>query len=154
MITTFCDYGLEYKDSDGLFDDWCTLITALKLEYKTSIHCSTGNTPAFLGKGCNYRIPHDTFKKDLVDIHLKEESSKIIRNIETHHANRFMQNSFKYAQERWENTHKLPGFKIDDLVSVLTLSFNNIKRSKKLKNCFEEPSIINLLHGPNTVCKI
>ncbi|MBW0567119.1 hypothetical protein O181_106834 [Austropuccinia psidii MF-1] len=41
MIRRFCAYGLELKDSDGFTHDWCTLIPALELEYKTSIHSST-----------------------------------------------------------------------------------------------------------------
>ncbi|MBW0517599.1 hypothetical protein O181_057314 [Austropuccinia psidii MF-1] len=46
MIRTFCAYGLEFKDSDGCTHDWCTLIPALELAHKTSIHASTGKTPA------------------------------------------------------------------------------------------------------------
>ncbi|MBW0549193.1 hypothetical protein O181_088908 [Austropuccinia psidii MF-1] len=42
MIKRFCSYGLELKYSDGFTHDWCTLIPALKLVYKTSIHSSTG----------------------------------------------------------------------------------------------------------------
>ncbi|MBW0545643.1 hypothetical protein O181_085358 [Austropuccinia psidii MF-1] len=38
MIRSFCAYGLELKDSDGFTHDWCTLIPALELAYKTSIH--------------------------------------------------------------------------------------------------------------------
>ncbi|MBW0560145.1 hypothetical protein O181_099860 [Austropuccinia psidii MF-1] len=45
IIRRFCAYGLEFKDSDGFTHDWCTLIPALELAYKTSIHASTGNTP-------------------------------------------------------------------------------------------------------------
>ncbi|MBW0584988.1 hypothetical protein O181_124703 [Austropuccinia psidii MF-1] len=48
MIKTFCAYGLQLKDSDGFTHDWCTLIPALELAYKTSIHASTGKTPAML----------------------------------------------------------------------------------------------------------
>ncbi|MBW0576402.1 hypothetical protein O181_116117 [Austropuccinia psidii MF-1] len=69
MIRRFCAYGLEFKDSDGFTHDWCTLIPALKLAYKTSIHASIGKTPAMLEKGWNPKLPVDTFKKDLVDIH-------------------------------------------------------------------------------------
>ncbi|MBW0510952.1 hypothetical protein O181_050667 [Austropuccinia psidii MF-1] len=29
MIKKFCAYGLEFKDSDGFTNDWCTLIPAL-----------------------------------------------------------------------------------------------------------------------------
>ncbi|MBW0514285.1 hypothetical protein O181_054000 [Austropuccinia psidii MF-1] len=32
MITRFCAYRLEFKDSDGFTHDWCTLIPALELE--------------------------------------------------------------------------------------------------------------------------
>ncbi|MBW0541903.1 hypothetical protein O181_081618 [Austropuccinia psidii MF-1] len=35
MIRRFCAYGIEFKDSDGFTHDWCTLITALELAYKT-----------------------------------------------------------------------------------------------------------------------
>ncbi|MBW0578756.1 hypothetical protein O181_118471 [Austropuccinia psidii MF-1] len=38
MSRIFCAYGLEFKDSDGFTQDWCTLIPALELAYKTSIH--------------------------------------------------------------------------------------------------------------------
>ncbi|MBW0549427.1 hypothetical protein O181_089142 [Austropuccinia psidii MF-1] len=34
MIRVFCAYGLELKYSNGFTHDWCTLITALELEYK------------------------------------------------------------------------------------------------------------------------
>ncbi|MBW0498728.1 hypothetical protein O181_038443 [Austropuccinia psidii MF-1] len=40
MIRIFCAYFLEFKDSDGFNHDWCTLIPALELAYKTSIHSS------------------------------------------------------------------------------------------------------------------
>ncbi|MBW0538720.1 hypothetical protein O181_078435 [Austropuccinia psidii MF-1] len=42
MIRRVCAYGLELKDSDGCTHDWCKLIPALELEYKKSIHSSTG----------------------------------------------------------------------------------------------------------------
>ncbi|MBW0560192.1 hypothetical protein O181_099907 [Austropuccinia psidii MF-1] len=35
MIRRFSAYGLEFKDSYGLTHDWCTLIKALELAYKT-----------------------------------------------------------------------------------------------------------------------
>ncbi|MBW0460557.1 hypothetical protein O181_000272 [Austropuccinia psidii MF-1] len=48
MIRRFCPYGLEFKDSDFFTHDLCTLIPALELEYETSVHYSTGKTPAML----------------------------------------------------------------------------------------------------------
>ncbi|MBW0590612.1 hypothetical protein O181_130327 [Austropuccinia psidii MF-1] len=68
-----------------------------------------------------------------------------------HHANRFMQDSFKYAKERLYKSHKPPDFKIGDLVLVSTLNFNNIKGPKKLKDSFSGPFLIKALHGPNEV---
>ncbi|MBW0484344.1 hypothetical protein O181_024059 [Austropuccinia psidii MF-1] len=51
MIRKFCAYDLEFNDSDGFTHDWCTLIPAFKLAYKTSVHYSTGQAPAMLEKG-------------------------------------------------------------------------------------------------------
>ncbi|MBW0478907.1 hypothetical protein O181_018622 [Austropuccinia psidii MF-1] len=68
MIRRFCAYGLEFKYSDGFTHDWCTLIPALKLAYKTSVHSSTGKTPAMLERGWNSRLPADTLRKDLIEI--------------------------------------------------------------------------------------
>ncbi|MBW0563287.1 hypothetical protein O181_103002 [Austropuccinia psidii MF-1] len=53
MIRRFCAYGLEFKDSDGFTHEQCTLIPALKLAYKTSIHSSTGKTEGMLQKCWN-----------------------------------------------------------------------------------------------------
>ncbi|MBW0591847.1 hypothetical protein O181_131562 [Austropuccinia psidii MF-1] len=76
MIRRFCAYGLEFEESDGFTHDWCTLIPALVLAYNTSIHSSTGETPEKLEKGWNARLPYDTLKKDLVDIHPTASSFK------------------------------------------------------------------------------
>ncbi|MBW0509881.1 hypothetical protein O181_049596 [Austropuccinia psidii MF-1] len=78
IIRIYCTYGLEPKDSDDFTHDWYTLIPVLELEYKTSIHSSTGKTPAMLEKGCNPRAPYDTLTKDLVNIHPTERSLKIM----------------------------------------------------------------------------
>ncbi|MBW0524853.1 hypothetical protein O181_064568 [Austropuccinia psidii MF-1] len=48
MIRTFCFHVLELNNSDGFTHDWCTLIPALELEYRTSIDYSTGKTPEML----------------------------------------------------------------------------------------------------------
>ncbi|MBW0548120.1 hypothetical protein O181_087835 [Austropuccinia psidii MF-1] len=134
MIRRFCAYGLEFQDSDGFTHDWCTLIPDLELEYKTSIHSSTGKTPAMLEKVSNPRLPYDTLKKDLADIHPTASSIKLMLDKARHHANRCMQDSFKYAKERWDKSNKPPDFKIGDLVLVSTPNSNNIKGPKKLKD--------------------
>ncbi|MBW0539051.1 hypothetical protein O181_078766 [Austropuccinia psidii MF-1] len=97
MIRRFCAYGLEFKDSDGFTHDWCTLIPALELEYKTSIHYSTGKTPAMLEKGWNQGLPYDTLIKELVDIHPTASSFKLMLDKARHHENRYMQYYFKYG---------------------------------------------------------
>ncbi|MBW0471924.1 hypothetical protein O181_011639 [Austropuccinia psidii MF-1] len=50
MLRRFCAHKLEFKYSDGFTEDWCTLIPAIELEYNTSVHSSTGQTPAMLKK--------------------------------------------------------------------------------------------------------
>ncbi|MBW0462492.1 hypothetical protein O181_002207 [Austropuccinia psidii MF-1] len=151
MIRRFCAYVLEFKDSDAFTHDWFTLIPALELAYKASIHSSTGKTPEILEKGWNPRLTYDTLKKDLVYIHPTESGFKLILDTERHHANRFMQDSFNYPKQRWDTSHKSPYFKIGDLVLVSTLNFNNIKGPKKLNYYFAGPFMIKGLHGPNSV---
>ncbi|MBW0511568.1 hypothetical protein O181_051283 [Austropuccinia psidii MF-1] len=151
MIRIFCAYQLEFEDSDGFTHDWCILIPAMELTFKTSIHYSTGKTPEMLEKGWNPRLCYDTLKKDLVDINPTASSFKLILDKARHHANRCMQDSFKFGKERWDKSHKPPDFKIVDLVLVSTLNLNNIKGPKKLKDSFSEPFIIKALHVPNAV---
>ncbi|MBW0567179.1 hypothetical protein O181_106894 [Austropuccinia psidii MF-1] len=104
-----------------------------------------------LEKGWNPRLPYDNLKKDLVYLHPTASSFKLMLDKEIHHANICMQDSFKYAKERWDKSRKPPDFKIGDLVLVSTPNFNNIKGQKKLKDCFGGPFMINALHGPKSV---
>ncbi|MBW0482539.1 hypothetical protein O181_022254 [Austropuccinia psidii MF-1] len=67
IIRRFCDYGVEFEDSDGFTHDWCTLIPALELAYKTSIHSSTGKTSEMLAKGWNLSQP---WKSTLLDLNM------------------------------------------------------------------------------------
>ncbi|MBW0562939.1 hypothetical protein O181_102654 [Austropuccinia psidii MF-1] len=102
-----------------------------------------------LEKGWIPRPPYDTLKKNLVHIHPTARSFKIILDKARHHAKRCMQDSSKYAKERWDKSHKPHDFKIGDLVLVSTLNFNNITGPKKLKDSFAGPFMIKALHGPN-----
>ncbi|MBW0468516.1 hypothetical protein O181_008231 [Austropuccinia psidii MF-1] len=104
-----------------------------------------------LEKGCNPRLPYDALKNDLVYINPTASISKIILDKARHHSNRCMPDSFKYVKQRWDKNHKPPDFKIGDLVLVSTLTFNNIKGPKKLKDSFEGPFMIKAIHGPNAV---
>ncbi|MBW0573218.1 hypothetical protein O181_112933 [Austropuccinia psidii MF-1] len=78
-------------------------------------------------------------------------SSKIMLEKARHHSNICIQDSFKYAKERWDRSNKPPELKIGYLVLVSTLNFNNIKGPKKLKYSFAGPFMIKPLHGPNAV---
>ncbi|MBW0578135.1 hypothetical protein O181_117850 [Austropuccinia psidii MF-1] len=99
--------------------------------YKTSIYSSAGKLPEILEKCWNPRLSYDTLKKYLVDINPKASSFKIILDKASHHANGCMQDSLKYAKERWVKSHKPPYFKVGDLVLVSPLIFNNVKGPKK-----------------------
>ncbi|MBW0478908.1 hypothetical protein O181_018623 [Austropuccinia psidii MF-1] len=62
-----------------------------------------------------------------------------------------MNDAFDYAKQQWEKSHKVPDFKLGDLVLVSTLNFNNIKGPKKLKDSYLGPFVIDPLHGTNAV---
>ncbi|MBW0556975.1 hypothetical protein O181_096690 [Austropuccinia psidii MF-1] len=133
MIRRFCACRLEFKESDGFTHYWCTLIPALELAYKTSVYSSTGQTPAMLEKGWNPRLPADTLRKKLIEIHPTASSFKLM------------------LDKKWDNSHKVPDFKVGDLVLVSISDFNNIKGTKKLKYSYVGPFVIVSLHGTNAV---
>ncbi|MBW0554682.1 hypothetical protein O181_094397 [Austropuccinia psidii MF-1] len=149
MIRRFCAYGLEFKNPHGFTHDWCTLIPALELAYKTSVHSSTGKTPAMLEKGWNLRLREDTLRKDLIDIHPLASSFKIMLDKVKHHAKQSINDTFDYAKDKWDKSHKLPDYKVKDLTIVSTLNFNNIKGPKKLKDSYVGAFVIVALHGTN-----
>ncbi|MBW0520605.1 hypothetical protein O181_060320 [Austropuccinia psidii MF-1] len=149
MIRRLCAYGLEFKDSYGFTHDCCTLIPALELAYKTSFHSSTGHTPAMLEKGWNQRLPADTLRKDLIDIHPTASSFKIMLDKVKNHAKQSMNDAFEYAKQKWDKSHKVPDFKVGDFVLVSTLNLNNITGPKRLKDSHVGPFVIVALHGTN-----
>ncbi|MBW0542529.1 hypothetical protein O181_082244 [Austropuccinia psidii MF-1] len=134
MIRRFCAYGLEFKDSDGLTHDWCTLIPSLEVAYKTSVHSSTGQTTSMLEKRWNPILQADTLRKDLIYIHPTASSYKIMLEKVKHHAKQSMDDTFDYTKQKWDKSHKVPNLKVGDLVLVSTLNFNNIKGPKKRKD--------------------
>ncbi|MBW0498344.1 hypothetical protein O181_038059 [Austropuccinia psidii MF-1] len=151
MIRRFCAYGLEFKDSDGFTHEWCTLIPALELAYKTSVHSSTGKTPAMLEKGWNPRLPADTLRKDLIDIHPTASSFKIMLDKVRYHAKQSINDTFDYSKQKWDKSHKVPYFNIGHLVLASTFNFNNIKGPKKLEDSNVGPFLILALHQINAV---
>ncbi|MBW0592002.1 hypothetical protein O181_131717 [Austropuccinia psidii MF-1] len=151
MVRRICAYGLEFRDSDGFTHYWCTLLPTLELAYKTSIHASTNETPAILEKGWDPKLPQDSLRKDLVEIHPTASSFKGMLNRARKHAVRCMEDSFAYAKDKWDKSQATPDFKVGDLVLVPTTNFNNIKGCKRLKDSLEEPFVIKALHGENAV---
>ncbi|MBW0525789.1 hypothetical protein O181_065504 [Austropuccinia psidii MF-1] len=151
MIRTFCVYGLEFKYSDGFTHEWCTLIPALDLEYNTSAHSSTGQTPAMLETGWNQRLPAETLRKDLIDIHSTASSFKITLDKVKRHAKHIMNDAFYYEKQKLDKSHKVPDLKVGDLALVSTLNFNDIKFPKKLKYSNLGPFVSVSLHGTNAV---
>ncbi|MBW0523883.1 hypothetical protein O181_063598 [Austropuccinia psidii MF-1] len=115
------------------------------------VHASTGQTPAMLEKGWNPKLPFDTLKKDLVDIHSTASRFKLLIDKVMHHSNQSINYAFEYAKQKWDKSHKTPEFKVGDLILVLTLNFNTIKGPKRLKDSFSGPFIIKDLHGTNAV---
>ncbi|MBW0488899.1 hypothetical protein O181_028614 [Austropuccinia psidii MF-1] len=136
MIRRFCAYGLEFKESDGFTHDWCILIPVLELAYETSVHSSTVQTPAMLEKAWNPRLPEDTLRKDLIEIHPTASRLKIMIDKVKHHEKQSINESFDYAKQKWDKSHKVADFKVGDLVLVPTFNFNNIKGTKKLKDSY------------------
>ncbi|MBW0539516.1 hypothetical protein O181_079231 [Austropuccinia psidii MF-1] len=133
MVRRFCVYSLEFKDCNGFTHDWCTLLPALELEYKTSIPSSTNQTPAILEKVWNPKLPLDSLRKDLVELHPMAASFKGIIEKARKHSVRCMEDSFESAEDKWDKSHATPDFKLGDLVLVSTTNLNNIQGCKNLK---------------------
>ncbi|MBW0511031.1 hypothetical protein O181_050746 [Austropuccinia psidii MF-1] len=148
---TSMDTALLLWNSNGFTNDWCTVIPALELEYKTSAHSSTGQAPAVLEKGWNPRLPADTLRKDLIYIHPTDYSLKIMLDKVKHHVKQSINDALDYAKKKWDKSHKVPDFKVGDLVLVSTLNFHNIKGPKRLKYSYVGPFVIVALHETNAV---
>ncbi|MBW0519285.1 hypothetical protein O181_059000 [Austropuccinia psidii MF-1] len=104
-----------------------------------------------LEKGCNPRLPTETMRKDWIEIHPTASSFKIMLDKVKHHSKKSMDYAFDYSKKKWDKSHKVPDFKVGDLVLVSTLNFNNIKVPKKLKDSYVEHFFIFALHGTKAV---
>ncbi|MBW0507052.1 hypothetical protein O181_046767 [Austropuccinia psidii MF-1] len=104
-----------------------------------------------LEKGWNPRLPEDTLRKNLVDIYPTASSFKVILDKLKHHEKPRINDAFDYAKQKGDKSHKVPDFKVGDLVLVSTLNFNNIKGPKRLKSIYVGPFFIVSLHGINAV---
>ncbi|MBW0589358.1 hypothetical protein O181_129073 [Austropuccinia psidii MF-1] len=63
MVRRVCAYGLEFKYCDGLTNDWCTLVPALELAYKTLIHASNNQNSCYSRKRMESQVTPKFFKK-------------------------------------------------------------------------------------------
>ncbi|MBW0464418.1 hypothetical protein O181_004133 [Austropuccinia psidii MF-1] len=142
---------IEGINCDGFTHYWCTLLPALELAYKTSIHVSINQNPAILEKGWNLKLPQDSLRQDLVDINPTDSSFKEMLDKAIKHAISLMEDSFSYAQDQWDKSHATPDYKVGDLVLVSTTHLDNIKGFKKLKDSFAVPFVIKALHGENAI---
>ncbi|MBW0565646.1 hypothetical protein O181_105361 [Austropuccinia psidii MF-1] len=59
--------------------------------------------------------------------------------------------AFVYEKQKWDKSHKVPEFKVGDLVLVSTLNLNNIRGPKKLQDSYLIPFAVVALHGTNAV---
>ncbi|MBW0501788.1 hypothetical protein O181_041503 [Austropuccinia psidii MF-1] len=136
MVKRVCAYGLELKYCYRFTHDWCTLVPALELAYKTSIHSSTNQTPAITEKGWTPKSPQHSLKRELVGIHPTAASFKGMLDKARKHAVRCMEGSFAYSKNKWDKSNATPDFKVGDLALVSTANFNNIKGCEKLEDSF------------------
>ncbi|MBW0514286.1 hypothetical protein O181_054001 [Austropuccinia psidii MF-1] len=104
-----------------------------------------------LEKGWNPRLPAEKLRKDLIEINPTASRFKIMLDKVKHHAKQSMNDAFDYEKQKWDKSHKVPDFKVGDLVLVSTLNFKNIKGPKKPNNSFVGPFAIVALHGTNEV---
>ncbi|MBW0571650.1 hypothetical protein O181_111365 [Austropuccinia psidii MF-1] len=151
ILRRSCAYGMEYKDHEGYTHDWRTLLPAFQLAYNTSQPSTTGKTPALVEKGWNPLLPVDHLKKYLLTIHpiAKDFHDMWKRACDT--VARFIVGAQEYNKKRWDKTHMEPDFEEGDQVLMSTLSFNNLKGPKKMRDSFVGPSTIIKLIGNNAV---
>ncbi|MBW0514699.1 hypothetical protein O181_054414 [Austropuccinia psidii MF-1] len=90
------------------------MFQTLELAYKTSIHDSTKQTPSILEKGWNLKLPQDSLRKELIEIHPTAANFKQMLDKARKHAVRCMEDSFAYAKLKWDKSHATPDFKLGD----------------------------------------
>ncbi|MBW0574690.1 hypothetical protein O181_114405 [Austropuccinia psidii MF-1] len=86
MVISLFSYGLELKDCDAFTHDWFTLLTSLKVAYKTSTNASTNQTPALLENRLNHRLSKNSLRKDLAKIHPTAASFRVVPDKARKHA--------------------------------------------------------------------
>ncbi|MBW0524194.1 hypothetical protein O181_063909 [Austropuccinia psidii MF-1] len=80
-----------------------------------------------LEKGWNPRLPADTLRKELIQIHPTASSFKRMLDKVKHHSRNSMNDAFDYAKQKWD------------------------KSPNKLEDSYVGPFVIVALHGANAV---
>ncbi|MBW0523979.1 hypothetical protein O181_063694 [Austropuccinia psidii MF-1] len=151
ILRRFCAYGMEYKDHEGYTHDWVTLLPEVKLAYNASKNSTTGKTPALVEKGWNPLLAVDHLKKNLLTIHPTAREFHEMWKKACYTASRCIGEAKEYNKQRWDKTHIEPDFKEGDQVLVSTLSFNNLKGCKKMRDSFLGPLTIIKVIGRTAV---
>ncbi|MBW0514273.1 hypothetical protein O181_053988 [Austropuccinia psidii MF-1] len=87
-----------------------------------------------LEKGWNPRLPADTLRRDLIDIHPTASSFKIPLDKVKHHAKQIRSDAFDCAKQKWDKSHQAPDFKVGDLFLVSPMNFIQVELSGELEN--------------------
>ncbi|MBW0574174.1 hypothetical protein O181_113889 [Austropuccinia psidii MF-1] len=69
-----------------------------------------------LEKGWNPRLPADTLRKDLIDSNPTAFRFKVMLDKVKHDAKQSINDAFEYSKQKWNKSHKVPDFKVGDLV--------------------------------------
>ncbi|MBW0578698.1 hypothetical protein O181_118413, partial [Austropuccinia psidii MF-1] len=136
ILRQFCAYGMEYKDHEGYTHDWVTLLPAVQQAYNTRQHSTTGQKPSLGEKRWNTLLPVDHLKKDFLTIHPTAKDFHDMWEKPCDKAAKCIAEAKEYNKQRWDKSHIEPDLKEGDQVLVSTLSFNNLKGPKKMRDSF------------------
>ncbi|MBW0515031.1 hypothetical protein O181_054746 [Austropuccinia psidii MF-1] len=75
---------------------------------------STNQSPAIIEKGWNPKLPQDSLRKELIEIHPIASSLKEMIDKSRKHEVRCIEDSFAYAKDKWDKSHTTPDFKVGD----------------------------------------
>ncbi|MBW0575465.1 hypothetical protein O181_115180 [Austropuccinia psidii MF-1] len=83
------------------------------------MHASANQTCATLEKGWNPKLPQDSLRKELVEIHPTASIFKGMLEKARKNEVRCMEDSFAYSKAKWHKSHATLDFKVGELVLAL-----------------------------------
>ncbi|MBW0491610.1 hypothetical protein O181_031325 [Austropuccinia psidii MF-1] len=110
------------------------------LEQKSALYHR--KTPEVVEKGWNPLFPVDHLKKNFLTIHPTAKDFCEICKGASETAAKFIAEAKEYNKQRWDKSHMEPDFKEGDEVLVSTLTVNNLKEPKKMRDSFVGPFTI------------